>query len=326
MDVRLARPTDAMLVLGLALDDSAHLVKGAGWPSVNPVAKTMIRSASPVVTHGRTWIAREGSSGSLLEAMPRRYVIGWDIVRLAARGETDRVLDAVVSATTEYLQNRGVPRLFARCREDVSEYLKSIAFYPLAREYVLVGRGGTAPGSSLPVDSRYRMPQDAWPLHQLESAATPTLVRHMEGLTSLDWAHRIPRMHEIVVEKDGRVAGWVGWGARLSPGVEQIGLIVHPDCTDLACPLLQHALAGAETGTRFVARVRDYHPEVVNAFMDAGFQAAAEEILMVKHARVALAPLPKSRIAVATVPGMQAFRHHTPAPAAGLPGRMTRAQ
>jgi hypothetical protein len=133
----------------------------------------------------------------------------------------------------------------------------------------------------------------------------------MEGLTSLDWSKRIPNMREIVVERDGRVVAWIGWGAKLSRGVSQIGLIVHPDFPDLASSLLQHALAANTGGTRFVARVRDYHSEILNAFLDAGFEMAAEEILMVRHARVVLAPISKARISVAQVPGVQAFRQHS---------------
>src|SRR5450759_1040201 len=187
MDVRLARPTDGPLVLALSLDDDAHIVRNSGWPATNRVAHTLLRSLLPLAARGRLWIAKDGADASVLEAAPRRYVIGWDVTRLVARGQAAETLDAVVAAATQHVQSRGVPRLFARCHEDGADALKRRGFNALAREYVLVGPEADIHGDiALPIDSRYRMPQDAWPLHQLESAITPPLVRQLEGLTSLD--------------------------------------------------------------------------------------------------------------------------------------------
>jgi hypothetical protein len=310
MDVRLARPTDAPLALALALDDRAHLVRNSGWPPCNPVARSVLRSLFPLALTGRTWIARDRGSVAILEAAPRRYVIGWDIARLAVRGDCSWVLGAVVQAATDHIRTRGVPRLFARCGDEPSAELKASGFTALCHEYVMTGTvGHTGGDEELSLDSRYRMPQDAWPLHQLESEVTPALVRQLEGLTSLDWSNKIRGMSEIVVEGDGRVVSWIGWGVKLPRGHTQIGMLVHPRYKEAGPELLAHVLRNAPPNTRFVARVRDYQNEALRAFSDAGFEVVAEEILMVKHARVELAKEARRRMKVAPAPSIHAFHN-----------------
>lgn len=314
MDVRLARPTDAPLALALALDESAHLVKSFGWPALNRAHSTVMRTIiPPMALPGRTWLARDGAAVALLEAQPRRYVIGWDVTRLVVRGDRDRVLGPILQAAIDHVCGRGVPRLFARCSDDGASDLKVIGFQALARECVLVGPStAVVDAESLPVDSRYRMPQDAWPLHQLESEITPPLVRQLEGLTSLDWSSKIRGMSEIVVEREGRIAAWIGWGVNLGRGYAQIGMLIHPDHRDVAPFLLDHVLRSAKPNARFVARVRDYQTDALTAFTDAGFTLVGEEILMVKHARVELAAAGRRRkaapISSIHVPGIRVLR------------------
>jgi len=319
MDVRQVRPTDAPLVLSLAIDESSHLVNGRDWPRANSLRRTLVRATLPLALPGRSWIARDGSSVALLEAQPRQYVIGWDITRLVVRGDALRVLPPVVDAATSHLQTRGVPRLFARCREEARERLKALGFQPLACEFVLLGpKGRPAADVSLPDESRYRMPADEWPLHQLEHDCTPPLVRQFEGLTSLTWSRKDDNVSEIVVERDGRIAAWIGWGARVGPGQLQLGMLIHPRYKDLASVLLHHALRRMPLDHRFIARVRDYQCEAFRALLDAGFEIAAEEILMLKHATVEPVRAAKRRMRVASVPSIQALPIRLGPPARGL--------
>lgn len=250
-------------------------------------------------------MAKEGASVALLEAKPRQYVLGWDVTRLVARGNHDSVLPSVVQAATMHLQSHGVPRLFARCKEESSQLLSTVDFHTLAREQLLLGPAEKVTGdATLPPDSRYRMPQDAWPLHQLELEITPPLVRNFEGLTSLDWSKRKPNMSEIVVERDGRIVAWIGWGPKLRGRVLEIALLLHSGSKELGPVLLHHALKNLPEGCRFLARVRDYHVEALNTFQDAGFDTVAEETIMVKHASVEVAREGKRRLRVARVPSI----------------------
>lgn len=312
MDVRLARPLDAALVLSLALDADSHIVKGFKWPASNDMVRTLARASLPLGTRGRLWTARDGNTIALLEAEPRQYVIGWDICRLAVHGErVDEAVAAVIGVAVCHLQNRGVPRLFARCSEDAANQLRPLGFHALAREYVLLGPASQASAPAAPpADSRYRMPQDSWPLHQLESEITPPLVRQLEGLSSLDWSRPVRRVSEVVVEREGRVVAWIGWGTRIRSHHRNMVILLHPDHSDLAPELIRHALQQGAQGCRFVVRVRDYHVHTLRALTDAGFTVEAEEILLVKHAGVELAPAFKTRRAVNAVPSISGFNAH----------------
>ncbi len=308
MDVRLARPTDAPLVLSLALDEGSHLVRGPSWPAKNSAARSAARALFQLGLQGRAWIAREGKSVALIEIQPRQYVIGWDVTRLVVRGEHDRVLGPALQAATDHLRSAGVPRLFARCMDEASDVLRAYEFQPIAREYVLVSpETSQADESELPIDSRYRIPPDAWPLHQLESAITPPLVRQLEGLTSVDWSKTVRDMSEIVVERDGKLVAWAGWGVEAGPQMLSISLMVDPDYGDLGPDLVQHVLKQAPAGYRLVARVREYQVESMRAFIDAGFETVEEDVLMLKHAGVELARVHKRRMQVAPLPSIQGF-------------------
>lgn len=307
MDVRQVRPTDAPLVLSLAIDEGSHLVKSRDWPHPTPLARTLARAALPLALSGRSWIARDGASVAFLEAEPRQYVIGWDVTRLAVRGDACTVVGPVVKAATAHLQSKGVPRLFARCEKEHIDALRSVEFHSLAQEYVLVGpRSAVAEDANLPLDSRYRMPQDAWPLHQLEVESTPALVRQFEGLTSHDWSKK-HQMTEIVVEKDGRIAAWIGWDDRGRHGYSHLSMLVHEKHSDLGPDLLRHAAKDLPPGRQFVTRVRGYQVEALQTFLDAKFQIVTEEILMVKHAGVELARDAPARLRVARVPSIHAL-------------------
>jgi len=312
MDVRLARPTDALLVLSLALDQDAHVVRGPAWPATNPVVRSLARAAFPLAAPGRTWLGRDGCSVALLEAQPRQYVIGWDVTRLVIQGDRSVDLGPLLQAATIHLQGRGVPRLFARCRDDARDALQRLDFNPLAREYILIGPEGEIAGDGpIPLESRYRMRQDDWPLHQLESEITPPLIRHLEGLTSLDWSHPVRAMSEIVVEQDGRVVAWVGWGSKVEAGFLRVGMLLHPRHAQLGPILLQHAHRQVKPGCRLLTRVRDYQVETLRAFTDTGFQAVGEEVLMVKHAGVEAVRTAKPWPHVAALPSIQGFRSAT---------------
>lgn len=308
MDVRPVRPTDAPLVIALALDEGSHLVRSYPWPAANPVARSILQTVLLVPLPGRAWIAHDGSDVALLEMQPRQYVIGWDVTRLVTRGNSEWVLPAVVQAGVGHLQSRGVPRLFARCSPDRDDALRALDFHPLAREHVLLGPEVTKGGdSSLPLDSRYRIPPDAWPLHQLEQETTPSPVRQFEGLTSLDWSSKRRDMSEIVVERDGRIVAWIGWGTKPRRGIVRAGMLLHPAHRELGADLLQHALHQAPAGSRLMARVREYQVDTLRAFLDAGFHVVGEETVMVKHAALEPAPAAKKRMRVVSVPSMQTF-------------------
>lgn len=302
MDVRQARPTDASLVFALALDKASHLVQGTDWPGIDPTIRTLLTSVFPIGMPGGVWIARAATSVALLEAHPRRYVIGWDISRLAMRGSDTEVLSAVVTAAADHVRRRGIPRLFARCDDRGLDTLCPLNFRPIARELVLAASGSREPqGHPPPPGSRYRMPQDAWPLHQLANAVTPALVRQLEGSTSLEWSDRPGKLIEIVVERGGQIVAWGAWQPTPRQGQILLGMVTHPNHADLARDLLPHLLDQVPVANRLVARVREYQENVVQAFLDTGFQVTARETVTVKHGLLVPAPV-RRKVRVPSIP------------------------
>lgn len=309
MDVRLARPTDVPHIAALILDEHAHVVNSSA-PESRPAARSLLNALLPYALKGRLWIAQDETAIAIVEAHPRRYVIGWDVTRLAVRGDPDRVVGPAVAAVIHHLQRHGVPRLFALCPERSRGLLERYAFRSLGPEYLVQGAGSGSPEpSGLPRDSRYRMPPDAWPLHQLESDTTPAEIRQLEGLTSLDWAQGARGMEEIVVERDGQIAAWIGW----DPGTSRrrrLGLLVRHEYRELGADLLAYVLDRAPQNVTFVARVRGYQGDVMTLFADAGFRIVAEDMLMIRHADVQPARSERARVRLAHAPGIQAFPLH----------------
>src|SRR5581483_12225463 len=99
---------------------------------------------------------------------------------------------------------------------------------------------------------RYRMPQDAWPLRQLENSQTPLLISQLEGLTSASWSTPKRRLfsreepRDLLIERNGEIVGWVGWtflnAGHGLPDHVRMALLTHGDYGELAAPLLDYAL------------------------------------------------------------------------------------
>lgn len=307
MEVRQARPIDAPLVVALTTDEGAHLIGHRGRLLSKEIGQTLWRVMMPLSLGGRCWVARDRRELALLEAQPRPYVLSWDITRLAARTARDEVIEAVTGCAVRHMQELGIPRLFARCAEEHSGYLTRLGFQPLTREFTLVGAHSLV-STQRPLDeSRFRMPADAWPLHQLESDITPASIRQLEGQSSVDWSARSRNMSELVVEREGSLVGWIGWTVDEAHRSGMIRLMVHPAHRDVARLLLAHVLARAPAHSRFTARVREYHSETLRAFLDAGFEIVGEDVVLLKTASVEMVQPVRTRLKTAAIPGLPAF-------------------
>jgi hypothetical protein len=137
------------------------------------------------------------------------------------------------------------------------------------------------------------------------------LVRQLEGLSSSDWSYRVRDMSEIVVERDGRIAAWIGWSTKARNGSLSLKMLVHPEYKELGPQLLFHVLNQSKPHAQFTTRVREYQVETLAAFEEAGFEVTAEEIVLVKHAAVELARVEeRARLRTVRVPGIPALPTH----------------
>lgn len=320
MKTRSARQLDYVAIRKLAGDQRTALL----MPSELDDAPGLTKAAL-VPGRGKTWVAEDSAGiAGFAQARPRKYVLGWEIIRVHVRPDCEpvHVVGALVHEMLGHLQEKGIPRLFARARIDSEGHLtmNACGFTHLTSETVFLREAQkTAPPEEMPIGMRYRMPQDAWPLRQLESSQTPQMISHLEGLTSANWS--MPRVRrwgkdqtsELVVERDGELVGWVGWvfvglGAGCQDHV-RLGLLAHADDTDMAEAMLEyalHAISGERPTTRIIVRLRDYQMPLNRVLEDHGFTAVFRETLHIKHGRLQLLPKRVSRL-LEFVPTVRAF-------------------
>lgn len=263
----------------------------------------------------KTWLA-ESNAGFLgfAQARPRKYVLGWELTTIRLRPDADHqgVTSALIAESLQHLQDRGIPRLFARTSEDSDgqALLVGAGFTHLLSESVYVRQPAPArPPTDTPVGMRYRMPQDAWPLRQLENGQTPVLISQLEGLTSAGWS--MPRRQmfrrdepaDLVIERSGEIVGWVGWtfvnAGHSLPEHVRMALLTHTDHSDLAAPLLDYALyvIGAKRpNSETILRIRDYNVPPFSMLGDRGFDESARYMLYIKHGRLQVVTQPTGKL------------------------------
>lgn len=208
------------------------------------------------------------------------------------------LLEYVVNAAITH----GVQRVFAKVEEDTDdlELFMRCSFQRYAHEltFCLPPEAPIkAPPEQLTLRHWHR--HDQWGLLRLYSANAPHMVQVAENFDSNEYTglrvghtHRwqlplLPaREQGFVYDLGVRLGGWVQVRRGYGPHPHQVSLMVHPDNTDLATPLLRFALSllGEGGDARPVyCQVREYEGAVVSALRDSGFEHVATRALLVRH-------------------------------------------
>lgn len=269
---------------------------------------SLLGSLFPINPTARTWLC-EDHWRILGVAQARRRAGGcaWDLTYLGSlpNRSVEPVRDEdVLMELLEYAVNaaimHGIQRVFARVDPDTSDYelFARCSFQRYAREltFCLPQAPQNEPLPDLPLRPWSR--HDEWGLLRLYTAGAPRVVQVAENVDSHEYAQLrvgslqrwqrwlLPTMEEgFVYDLGVRLGGWVQvrYGRGAHP--HQISLMVHPDNTDLATPLLRFGLALlGEGGVRPVyCQVREYEGAVVSALRACGFEHMQTRALLVRH-------------------------------------------
>ncbi len=137
-----------------------------------------------------------------------------------------------------------------------------------------------------------------WGLHQLYRSVTPQRVQMAELLEN---SEEFAKLHvgslrplPSVLSRGGenyvcdvgvRLGAWLRLNRGHGSAPHQICLIVHPEHTDLAEPLLRFGIKRLQEGgaRRIYCQVREYESFVITALRNSGFEQVSTKVLLVRH-------------------------------------------
>lgn len=235
---------------------------------------------------------------------------------------SDDILTALLEYMLEMAAGHGILRIFAKVEDEIPELdlFQRASFQRYAREltYVYdptVGAQFIAPTTTdtsdttdtldttdttainLPSLRRWNR-HHVWGLHQLYRSVTPQRVQMAEMLeNSEEYAkihvgslHRLPfplsRGDESYVCDVGvRLGAWLRLCRGSGSSPHQLSLIVHPEHSDLAEPLLRFGIRKlqGESVRPVSCQVREYESTVIAALRNSGFEHTSTKVMLVRH-------------------------------------------
>ena len=231
----------------------------------------------------------------------------WDVSYLASMVQRNTSDDDVLTGLLDYMlemaARHGILRIFAKVEDEIPEldlFLRT-GFQRYARELTYVYdpamQTETPPLPDIPSLRRWNC-HHAWGLHQLYHAVTPQRVQMAE---MLDNSEDFAKMHvgaltplpqplargteNYVCDVGVRLGAWLRLCRGHGAAPHQLSLMVHPEHSDLAEPLLQFGIRKlqGESVRRVYCQVREYELNVIAALRDSGFEQATIRVLLVRH-------------------------------------------
>ena len=287
---------------------------------LEPVEKRLplppiLQNIFPLNPASRTWICEDHwriLGFAQVQERPSRTM--WDVSYLASMVQrtisSDDVLVALLEYMLEMAAGHGILRIFAKVEDEIPELdlFQKASFQRYAREltYVYDPNDGTQSIASdifdtttlnLPSLRRWNR-HHVWGLHQLYRSVTPQRVQMAELLeNSEEFAkihvgslHGLPfplsRGNETYVCDVGvRLGAWLRLCRGSGSAPHQLSLMVHPEHSDLAEPLLRFGIRKLQgVSVRPVScQVREYESAVITALRNSGFEQTSTKVLLVRH-------------------------------------------
>ena len=272
----------------------------------------LLRNIFPLNPASRTWICEDHwriLGFAQVQERPSRTM--WEISYLASMVQRNVSGDDVLAALLEYMiemaANHGILRIFAKVEDQIpeQELFQRAGFQRYAREltYVYdpaVGGKLMAPNTSspnLPSLRRWNR-HHVWGLHQLYRSVTPQRVQMAEMLEN---SEEFAKLHvgslralpfslsqgneNYVCDVGVRLGGWLRLCRGHGSAPHQLFLIVHPEHSELAEPLLRFGIRRLQEHSvrRIYCQVREYESFVIAALRNSGFEHTSTRAMLVRH-------------------------------------------
>jgi len=266
-----------------------------------------LRNILPLHPATRTWICEDHwRILGFAQVRERPMHTAWDLSYLASMVETDLSSEEVLLALLEYILEmaalHGILRVFAKVETEVPEIelFQKAGFQRYARELTYIYEPGATkfPPEPVPPSLRRWERHHVWGLHQLYRAVTPQRVQTAELLENSEEFARLnvgslrplPSLfsrgsENYVCDVGVRIGAWMRICRGHGSAPHRISLIVHPEHTELAEPLLRFGIQRLqETDVRRIyCLVREYDSFVITALRNSGFEQVSIKSLLVRH-------------------------------------------
>ncbi len=256
-----------------------------GRPSLGTVA----RSCAVGRARAGAWVAREGGAEAVAAAGRLSGRGSWQVTQLLAHGDAESAAERVLERVSAEAGRSGAQRVFLRLPVecDLLGAARRAGYFPVYHETLLVGarpnvptvgaeRRGTAP--------REASRQDEYDLFRLYSAAAPSEVRRMAGVTFDQWRdsrERGPgRAREFVLESERGLAGRLRVGRGGPNG--WLDATCAPGSVDAARSLVCFGLERLAGARRIRALVAEFQPDVLSAMRGLGFAPGPEYVMCIR--------------------------------------------
>ncbi len=267
----------------------------------------ILRNILPINPATRTWICEDHwriLGFAQVRERPSRTM--WDLAFLASMVHSDvsgdEILAALIEYTLEMAVARGVLRIFAKVEDEKPELglFQRSGFQRYAREVTYVYEPGSPlPAQEAPLPSLRRWSRHhVWGFYQLYRAVTPHKVQMAELFENSEALARyyVGSLHPLpaILSRDDenyicdvgvRIGAWLRLRRGHGSAPHRLCLMVHPEHTELAEPLLRFGIRRLqEHGVhRIYCLVREYDSFVTTALRNSGFEQVGTKDLLVRH-------------------------------------------
>lgn len=299
------------MIRGLQLRDSASIrrlrndqLDLSGLPhtgsAFSPLVAALASTTPSPWQRWHTYVYEEGGRiVALAQAKARYRWDEWQVVYLSSIYPPDsahspgnpEIWCELLENLGKYAGMAGIKRLYAKLPDGVSDpaLFFNAGFHCYSKEHLLaIDR---QPASSVQAEFlvRPQVRSDAWAIHQLYNATTPSMVRQVEPLSSDRWHLAVRFPFSIAAEAGYMCEDHQGLAAyfrvEASGGSRVIRVIYRPERRAWVPAALGTVLATLRPSSqaRIFCTLAEYQLELCSKLHDVGFEPAGTQLLLVKH-------------------------------------------